>query len=432
LIPGLCKHKRIRDEERAMRSGLCATVCFLAFYSPTAAEEPEVKTRRIVFQVSETAGIRRFGYPVNVILPLPEPVKSTTDFRLLSGDKPVSAQFGSHGDMSEGIRSVSLDFNASPGPFKREEYVVEYGSGVSTLKPKPGLRVETTEKKYRVIHPSGLQFAMSREFPGVIEQVQAGKTKYLNGSSQGLSIGTKANKRLYLGKSGKTKPASSVVREGPLAIALRFETSESPGSTGQVTSIVEMEFPISKSWVRVNWTVDDPGGDIVDLSAGLNLHLEGEPVLFDFGAGTTVYGQVRRGESARLSQTATARPASVRRWETLLGTRPDLKPYVLCPGSSMPPERDAEGWAHIMDRERCTAVALGEFATAKEGAEITVDADGRLELLRKFGSPSKGSERGTKRLTYWLHFVGMPVHVGAATSPQAMLAPLQVEILKKP
>jgi hypothetical protein len=432
MIPNLCKYKRIRDEERAMRRQLCATVCFLVFYSLTAAAEPEVKTRRIVFQVSETAGIRRFGYPVNVILPLPEPVKSINDFRLLSGDKPVSAQFNTHGDTSKGIRSISLDFNASPGPLKREEYVVEYGSGVPTLRPKLGLRLETTEKEFRVIHPSGLQFAVSREFPGVIEQVQAGKTKYLNGLSQGLSIGTKANKRLYLGQSGKTKPASSVVREGPLAIALRFEISESPGSTGQVASIVEMEFPISKSWVRVNWIVDDPGGDIVDLSAGPNLHLEGEPVLFDFGAGTAVYGQLRRGESARLRQNAVARAASVPRWETLLGTMPDLKPYVLSPGSSTPPERDAEGWAHIMDRERCTAVAIAEFATSKEGAEITVNADGRLELLRKFGLPPGGSERGTKRLTYWLHFVGMPVHVGAATSPQAMLAPLQVEIVKKP
>jgi hypothetical protein len=42
--------------------------------------------------------------------------------------------------------------------------------------------------------------------------------------------------------------------------------------------------------------------------------------------------------------------------------------------------------------------------------------------------PGEGPPAGAKRLAFWLHFVGMPVQVGAATSPQAMLAPLQVEV----
>jgi hypothetical protein len=75
-----------------------------------------------------------------------------------------------------------------------------------------------------------------------------------------------------------------------------------------------------------------------------------------------------------------------------------------------------------MDRERCTAVAVAEFA-AGPGAEIAADADGRLRLWRSFAPGA-----GPKRLAFWLHFVGMPVQVGAATSPQAMLAPLRVEV----
>ena len=39
---------------------------------------------------------------------------------------------------------------------------------------------------------------------------------------------------------------------------------------------------------------------------------------------------------------------------------------------------------------------------------------------------------GPKKITFWLHFVGMPVHVGAATSPQAMLAPLRVTVSDRP
>ena len=37
---------------------------------------------------------------------------------------------------------------------------------------------------------------------------------------------------------------------------------------------------------------------------------------------------------------------------------------------------------------------------------------------------------GPKALTCWFHFVQMPVQVGAATSPQAILAPLAVEFAR--
>src|SRR5258708_9340410 len=175
-----------------------------------------------------------------------------------------------------------------------------------------------------------------------------------------------------------------------------------------------MECPISKSWVRMDWTVDDPLGDVIGLGADWNLHVKGEPTLVDFGAGTSVYGQLKKGESARLRQNPIVRPKSVQRWETFLGPDEALKPYVVSPGSTTPPERDAEGWAHVMDRERCTAVAVADFAATKEGAEITVDADGRLRIWRHFAKPGGDVPPRAKRPTFLLHFHRMPGHRGAA------------------
>jgi hypothetical protein len=40
---------------------------------------------------------------------------------------------------------------------------------------------------------------------------------------------------------------------------------------------------------------------------------------------------------------------------------------------------------------------------------------------------TKGDEQAL-HLTVWLHFVPMPVHVGAATSPQSMMTPPAVVI----
>ena len=38
---------------------------------------------------------------------------------------------------------------------------------------------------------------------------------------------------------------------------------------------------------------------------------------------------------------------------------------------------DAEGWAHVMDRERCTAVAIADFS-ATQGLVSDLDVDSNL------------------------------------------------------
>jgi hypothetical protein len=150
--------------------------------------------------------------------------------------------------------------------------------------------------------------------------------------------------------------------------------------------------------------VSDPRGRVARLELDLNLLVQGTPTLVDFGAGSLVYTTLRKGESALL------RPGQSR-WEVLQGPAGDLRPFVLGPQGK--DARRAEGWAHVMDRQRCTALAVADF----DRDEIQADADGRLRVRRP-----------ARELRLWLHFVAMPVQVGALTSPQAMLAPLKVEV----
>jgi hypothetical protein len=220
-----------------------------------------------------------------------------------------------------------------------------------------------------------------------------------------------------------------VVKEGPLAVTLRFECKTTLQDESSVPSVVDLDFVSSKSWVKLTWTATFPKNTGARPIADLKLSLDGEPTLADFGADSTVYAQLRKGESGLLRQNPD--DYAIRRipaWEVLTGpTEGRLSPYVVATsgrlrssgiGGTVPANR-AEGWAHVMDRKRCTAVAMEHFIG---GSEIRVDSDGRLRLSGGTG----------ERLSFWLHFVPMPVHVGAATSPQAMLAPLRVEVLKKP
>src|SRR5690242_4405423 len=106
-----------------MRQGLSALL-LLSLTAPAAADEPAV--RRLDLVVRETAGIRRFGYPVTVVLP-PEAARAGNRFRLLENGKPVAAQFRRVAGKDGGDAAVYLDFNVSHAPLEKRTYRVEYG-----------------------------------------------------------------------------------------------------------------------------------------------------------------------------------------------------------------------------------------------------------------------------------------------------------------
>jgi hypothetical protein len=380
--------------------------------------------------VTETEGIRRFGYPVHAAFAVDRVLLDRGQFRLLQNDKPVSAQFSPHRDGEKGPASVSVDFNVNHAPLEEVRYVIEYSPDGEALRPRAEMKAEIDKEAVRILHPGSLVFEMPRDLLGLLRQVRTGRTEYLRADSPGLFFADKDDIHYRAGGLCPDGTATTVrvTRSGPMAAALRFEGTEALRGGRSVSSVVEMEFPSSKSWVRVAWTVDDPNGHVAGLGAELNLNVQGEPTLVDFGAGSLVYAQLRKGRTTLMRAGSLGRKdeAAQLAWTTLLGESNQLSPYVVAPKrKDVPP---AEGWAHVMDRERCTAIAVAGFADVGQESEIRIDADGRLRLGRTFARDGLAVPRGPKRLTFWLHFVPMPVHVGAATNPQAMLAPLRVEV----
>ena len=62
----------------------------------------------IELTVRETAGLRRFGYPIHVNVALPRAIDEGDRFRLLAGGKPIMAQVRKIGD-----RTIAIDWTAS-------------------------------------------------------------------------------------------------------------------------------------------------------------------------------------------------------------------------------------------------------------------------------------------------------------------------------
>ena len=82
-----------------------------------------------------------------------------------------------------------------------------------------------------------------------------------------------------------------------------------------------------------------------------------------------------------------------------------------------------------MDESRCTALAVARFGRESRD-RIEIEAGGRVRICREFAGGGVAPTAGPKALTCWFHFVQMPVQVGAVTSAQAILAPLELEFVR--
>lgn len=377
-------------------------VAAMCLHRADAGAHESVATVRWALAVKETAGIRRFSYPVTAIVNLDQADVDTASFRLLENGKPVNAQFR----IMAGTRNLHVDFTASNAPLETRNYVVEYDADRRTPPSTRGLRVLQESDTVRIAHPSDLEFVVPRNLVGLLRQARTKRNEYVRAESAGLKL--RCNNASEIPLTGLNRDGTSAtiktVKDGPQCVLLRMESDEKLPGGRRANSMVELEFPLSKSWVCVSWSIKDAGNVVSGLGVDLNLNVTGDSTLIDFGADALVYARLRKGEAAALKQ-------ENNRWGTLLGRTNALTPFVVA--ATAPAY--AQGWAHVMDAQRCTALAVDEF---RSGGEISIHADGRVQIWRT----------NARSLRVWLHFVGMPVHVGAATSPQAMLAPLSVEV----
>jgi hypothetical protein len=336
--------------------------------------------------------------------------------RLSQNGKHVPAQFRSlPGKGRE--RAAALDFSVSLDPLEAREYEIRVnGTTEPNPEPRRGLQITEGGGIFR-IGGSGTEYEVPVNLAGFLRQVRQEGKRYLGPSSKGLWIRL-AGRDAKLSEPRDTVAHGSIQRAGPLAVGLGF-TAEWIVGTGRVPAVVELTFPSSKSWVELNWTVPDRARqDVKELGLDLDLAIDGSPTLIDLGATGTVYSTIQGEERIWLEGSPRAG------WDIFkqTGTRVVLQATSRREPAGSP--HPAEGWAHVMDANRCTAVAVADFGLQSRD-RIEISAAGQLRLTRSFDDATQGS----RSLRAWFHFVGMPVQVGAVTSPQSMLAPLKIEWL---
>ncbi len=403
-----------RRQDLATRSSLDRREWLLsAIASPLLAGLAPPAAREVrAFRLVEQAGLRRFGFPIRTIVP--DAVKGH-NFRLLRDGKAIPAQFRVV-EIAPGRPELVLDFNASPEPLETQEYQVIFGLDVEPgPAPASRLKVEELDGKLTVAQSSALSFSFAKRPEGFLESVGSPRLEYLGEGSPGFSIVEKGA-GAPRGSNGPNRPESQsrVTRHGPFAVGIR---SDWTGPSGH-ESRLDVTIPQSKSWIEATWTVQDRDGEISIMALDLNLLLEGATTLVDFGAGSTIYGQIQGRQ--RMELEAGNVPGKGPRWVVRQGA--GEKPAVFAASTAATP-RPAEGWAHVMDARRCTAVAIADFGKGDVTDRIVIESGGRLRLSRDFLDSSGKIPTGSKTLAFWLHFVPTPVQIGAATSPQSILNP---------
>ena len=334
---------------------------------------PHAMAAPLAFTVHETAGLRRFGYPVTASLEMPQgAVRDAATARLFDAKgKEVGAQFTAMSSWADGsVRGLDVDFTSSIGPMETETYRVEPAGG-TPRQGRGGLAVTETADEITVAS-SAIAHKIRLDGKPLLTSIVNSKTEFL--TADGVTT------TLAPGKA-------EVLKHGPFNVTVRL---------GAVT----LEYVSSKSWVKITQRTAAP----MPLAVDARFAMPEPPVLWDFGVESWLYGYFKRPtETVLLRQDADG-------WRALTGAGE--------PSSLYASGKRCEGWGHLAEKHRVIAFGMADFGAGGEPV-FRLGADGRFRASAQ-----------RKELTVYFHVVGQPVHVTALTSPPSMLAPLVVEVKK--
>ena len=383
---------------------------------------------RLRVEVRETGGWSRPAYPCTLTLDRPSASRPLR-FRLLDeSSRPIVVQ--ADGEELGKTTRWRLAFPLSLEPRQRRVLILEVGVDVTpSPKRRRGHVLETADGSLKVINAPYLTWTIPSRVGPCLQSLEFGGHEHLEGPTAKLVLKTRSGQSLSVG--GPKAPAWKAVRRGPLAVTLLGRQTVLVGKSTPIVNRVELDFPVSRSWVRMDWQLDDPDDRIAEIRLEVDLNLDAStsaaPNLVDFGAGTWVYSRLRSGQVAVLEaqRPGVGPPASAPAWRVSRGTAKALRPFVV--SDPVRPVR-AEGWVHLMDRKRCLALAVDGFGRERLES-IQATAEGGIRVRRVFGSQKRAATH-SKSLRCWLHFVGFPPQQSAATSPRHMQTPPAVRVLR--
>jgi hypothetical protein len=288
--------------------------------------------------VTETAWLRRFGYPVSASVEFRQGEVGAIDkVRLLNSDNTeVAAQFTAFSQWNDGsVRKCEIDFTTGIGPQESQSFRVEPGVGPQNPIPK-GIEVRETDDSI-LVTSSSMQHQIRRDGRPLLASITYGSDEFLG--KDGVTTSVKASD-------------AKIIKRGPFNATIELGD-------------VRLEYVSSKSWVKL--TQRSESTDVVSVDGHLNL--TSDPLLWDLGMGSWLYGTLHERQDA-----VELRKDSVL-WRVVT-SKPGRPPLLFATSSQF------DGCGHFADRQRVAAFGIADCSSLDD-PQIQLNGDGHIRLSAK-------------------------------------------------
>lgn len=393
---------------------LLSVACAAALASGVLAAPPTTAqpADRTALHVEETTGIRRFNYPVDARVPFRQgSLPDAGTVRLLRDGTELPAMFTALARWPDGsVQWLAVNFNVSIGPLETATFQVEYGPSVrSAAEARRGLTLSEAAAG-DAVQVGGVRLGKNGD-PLLRSVAFRDESIDVGDNVNGLRVHDHAGAAFGI---DTTSVEFEVLREGAQYVEVRYNGRFVVGPGGDLPFEMTIGMPNSKSWLKASIVVEDPDDVITGLSLETPLSVGDLPVVWDFGTERWTYGSLRNQDDAvRLSAVPNEGESDDGAW--LVETRRDGRWQAYERSTTAHPRVVA--WGHIQ-AERVVAFAMKKPVRAGDDQRITVDGRSQLAMM------VSASEARRHELTAYHHYVGVPVQIGAATSPMSMLNPL--------
>jgi hypothetical protein len=324
----------------------------------------------VSFTVTETAGLRRFSYPVTASLECPRgSLLDAESARLTDGQKQeVPAQFTVMSNWPDGtVRGLDIDLAPSAGPLETQTYHVELGQR-PTRPARAGLSVTETADEL-LVASAAIQHRIRRDGNPLLNSIAFGDTEFIG--ADGI-------------RTSSVPSPVEVVKRGPFNVTLKLGP-------------VRLEYVNTKSWVKITQVAPEPRALTVDA----HFQLTELPLLWDVGVGSWLYGTLKKSDEVMTLHYLDSH------W--IVSTGQPATPFALA--------KSFDGCGHLADGRKVAAFGI-LHASPEVKTELAGNGHVRMSAKRK-------------ELVTYFHVVKQPIPVTAVTSPQAMIAPLEVRLIQR-
>ena len=352
-------------------------------------------------RVRETHGIRRFLYPLKVVVELPE----GTDVLSLGW----SATRGDAVPLQ--VRHISatqyrLDFALSLAPLEERDFELIH-DGFSVIVNDP-LALTVTEAGGLESQQQRFKTLLTPQ--GDIEEVIYDVGSHLAQPSHHIHI-------LYQGHE-TLQEVETTTGGGALSAWLLAKGVYRTGSQAETLT----ELTACKSWVTLTHFVQQP--DSINLfQFSLQLASTSPILLCDFGVGGGIYGKLQDSPGGSLMLIFKFEEGKPAQWYLATTDENGIKSQINYKGT-VEHGIESQLWFHLLDTDKSLAVALTKIPDSCRELTIHLSAKGTASLEYELEGCTGPIEFG---ICY--HFLNDVPAIAAATNPQSILLPPVVEVL---